>query len=41
MAKRLAKRFYGSVTVESLGDGWAVFLDGMQLRTPGKFVLSR
>ena len=40
MAKRLAKRFYGSVTVESLGDGWAVFLDGMQLRTPGKLKLA-
>jgi len=40
MAKRLAKRFYGSVTVESLDDGWAVFLDGMQLRTPGKLKLA-
>lgn len=40
MAKRLAKRFYTSVTVEPGEGGWHVLLDGRQLRTPGKFKLS-
>lgn len=40
MAKRLAKRFYKSVTVDHGDDGWHVLLDGRQLRTPGKVKLS-
>lgn len=40
MAKRMAKRFYKSVTVEGEGDVWFVLLDGMQLRTPGKLKLT-
>jgi len=40
MAKRMAKRFYKSVTVEGTGADWQILLDGMQLRTPGKIKLS-
>jgi len=40
MAKRMAKRFYKSVTVEGSGADWQILLDGMQLRTPGKIKLS-
>lgn len=39
-SKRLAKRFYKSVTVEGADTHWQVLLDGMQLRTPGKIKLS-
>ena len=39
-AKRLNKRFYKTVTVEGGGEVWRVLLDGMQLRTPGKLILS-
>jgi len=40
MAKRMAKRFYKSVTVEGSGAEWQILLDGKQLRTPGKIKLS-
>lgn len=40
MAKRLAKRFYDSVTVEGSEGDWQIYLDGKQLRTPGKIKLS-
>lgn len=39
-SKRLNKRFYTSVTVSGEGADWAVLLDGMQLRTPGKVKLT-
>ncbi len=39
MAKRLAKRFYKTVSVEKVDNRWMVLLDGMQLRTPGKLKL--
>lgn len=39
-SKRLSKRFYKTVTVDSEADAWVVLLDGMQLRTPGKKKLS-
>jgi len=39
-SKRLAKRFYKSVTVDGADTQWQVLLDGMQLRTPGKIKLS-
>ena len=38
--KRLNKRFYKAVTVGEKDGKWAVLLDGMQLRTPGKVKLS-
>ena len=40
MAKKMAKRFYKLVTVGELDGGWAVLLDGKQLRTPGKLKLT-
>ncbi len=40
MAKRLNKRFYKTVTVDSEAGLWRVLLDGMQLRTPGKIKLA-
>lgn len=39
-SKRLNKRFYKAVTVGEKDGQWAVLLDGMQLRTPGKIKLS-
>jgi len=39
MAKALAKRFYKTVSIEQMEDGWCVLLDGMQVRTPGKMKL--
>ena len=39
-SKRLAKRFYKSVTVEGADREWQILLDGKQLRTPGKIKLS-
>ena len=38
-SKRLAKRFYKSVTVAGEGKDWRVLIDDMQLRTPGKVKL--
>ena len=40
MSKKLNKRFYKAVTVGEKDGQWAVLLDGMQLRTPGKIKLS-
>lgn len=40
MSKKLNKRFYKAVTVGERDGQWAVLLDGMQLRTPGKIKLS-
>jgi len=40
MNKKLNKRFYKAVTVGEKDSKWAVLLDGMQLRTPGKIKLS-
>jgi len=40
MSKKLNKRFYKAVTVGEKDSKWAVLLDGMQLRTPGKIKLS-
>ena len=40
MAKRLNKRFYKTVTLDSEAGLWHVLLDGMQLRTPGKIELA-
>lgn len=40
MSKKLNKRFYKDVTVGEKDGQWAVLLDGMQLRTPGKVKLS-
>jgi len=40
MAKSMAKRFYKVVDVEEVDGSWAVLLDGMRLRTPGKIKLS-
>ena len=40
MAKRMAKRFYKTVTVEGEDAQWQVLLDDKQLRTPGKIKLS-
>jgi len=40
MAKKLAKRFFKSVTVDEAEGEWRILLDGMQLRTPGKLKLA-
>jgi len=39
-SQRLSKRFYKAVTVGEAAPGWCILLDGMQLRTPGKLMLT-
>ena len=34
------KRFYKEVTLDTLSEGFGVFLDGRPLRTPAKTVMS-